>query len=111
MAYKEYFDQMAYQPYMPITEGQYLSPKPVDPRPIESPTKIDYYEYEQFKKYLEFKKEKEILEKYEREGLITIRRREPETIVVKEKEPSDATVGIILLGIVLTTIKVIVWLL
>ena len=75
---------------------------------------IDPVEYEQFKKYLEFRKEKEIIEKYEREGLIKIRRctiQEPTVVKEKESEVSDVAMATMVLGGFIVIIRIAAWLL
>lgn len=60
-----------------------------------------------------FKKEKEILEKYEREGWITIRRHtvHDPVIIEKESEVSDVAMATMVLGGLVLIIKIAAWVL
>ena len=66
MNYKECFDTRVDFPHHYESIGQKQ-----EYEVVTKTEQFDPVEYEQFKKYLEFQKEKEILEKYEREGWIT----------------------------------------
>lgn len=121
MAYREAFDHNSNLFSIP---GQFYMHAEEEKRPtvvqeyevlpsIKTKT-IDPVEYEQFKKYLEFRKEKEIIEKYEREGLITIRRRtvqEPAVVKEKESEVSDVAMATMVLGGIVLIIKIAAWVL
>ena len=109
MAYKEYFDTRV--DFTQPTQLNQINQPMVHQEVNASP--IDHQEYEMFKKFHEFQKEKEILMKYEREGLITIRRQTPEPVVVEEEksEVSDVAMATMVLGGFIVIIRIAAWLL
>jgi len=99
MAYKEHFDTMV--DFRPQYPQQYQPIPQLEAKPEAINKSVDPQEFELFKKYMDFCQEREILLKYEKQGLITFRRQAmPEPITTKDetKEIGDGVIVAIMIG-------------